>query len=333
MTSPQTEALAEDHGTGGRRLYGRVPPAPSLLPYVVMAVLLIVLAVAGPSFYSVANSQNLVRQSAILIVVSVGVTLVVVSGSIDLSVGAVATVSGTVGALAALHLGSVWVLVAIPVGLLCGLVNGFLTAVAKLPSFIVTLGTLYVFDGLALKVSNGSTVALNSPRLDEAVNGEVPILGFPAAGLWALSVVIVVAVLAYWTTFGRYVYAIGGNERVASLSGIPVVRVKVLVFGLSGALAGIAGLMLIARQGGSFAGMGESYLLDSLAAVVMGGTALSGGQGGPFRSLVGALVIVVLTNGMTILQIDPHLQGVVRGVIVILAVAVTLRRRSGEVVK
>jgi ribose transport system permease protein/putative xylitol transport system permease protein len=159
------------------------------------------------------------------------------------------------------------------------------------------------------------------------------IAGLPNLVLWAVIALIITVPLAYRTAFGRHIYAIGGNERLARLAGLPVTRAKLLMFVLSGGFAGVAGLMLDATGGGSSPGMGDSYLLNAIAAIVMGGTALSGGVGGPGRTVLGVLIIGVVSNGMTLLQVDPNLQTMVFGLIVLVAVAATVRRREMESVK
>jgi ribose transport system permease protein/putative xylitol transport system permease protein len=221
---------------------------------------------------------------------------------------------------------------AIPIGLACGLINGLLVAYAKLPSFLTTLGTLFIFNGYALRISGGTAEQLQNETLQKLVN-DSSVLGIPNITWWAVVVLAVVSFLAYRSAFGRHIYAIGGNERVARLSGLPVTRDKLLMFVVSGLIGGVGGLMLAAQAGGSSPGMGDSFLLNAIAAIVMGGTALSGGSGGPGRTVLGVLTITVLANGMTLTQVDPHYQTMAFGLIVIFAVAVTVRRSELDAVK
>jgi ribose/xylose/arabinose/galactoside ABC-type transport system permease subunit len=223
-------------------------------------------------------------------------------------------------------------LLAIPIGVACGLINGFLVSYVKLASFLTTLGTLFIFTGIAQKVTAGEAQPFDNATLHKLVN-DTSLGGLPNIVFWALAALIITSVLAYRTPFGRHIYAIGGNERVAELSGLPVRRAKLLMFALSGLMAGIAGLMLNAEGGGSSPGMGDSFLLNAIAAIVMGGTALSGGSGGPARTLLGVLTISVLSNGMTLTQVDPAYQTMVFGFIVLFAVAVTTRRAEVDSVK
>lgn len=307
--------------------------ARALVPYLLLAFLILLFSVMSPYFFSLDNGFNILRASATLLVISAGATLVVVLGSVDLSVGAVATLTGTIVAmLSANNHGPAPLLVAIPIGIACGLINGTLVALGRLPSFLATLGTLFIYSGIAVKLTGGYAVPLQNPILDNLVNGTA-VGGLPNLTFWALAAVGVVCLIAYRTTFGRHLYAIGGNERVARLAGLAVRLDKVLIFTFSGLLAAAAGLMLDARGGGSSATMGDPYLLNAIAAIVMGGTSLSGGTGGPARTILGVLTITVLANGMTLLEVDPRYQSIVFGVIVILAVAFTVRREELVAVK
>ncbi|MGN6866947.1 MAG: ABC transporter permease [Solirubrobacteraceae bacterium] len=303
-----------------------------LAPYLVLIVLVVYFAASSSVFMTKDNLFNILRASSTLLVIASGATLVVVAGSVDLSVGATAALAGTAVVHWALTGSADVLFLAIPIGIVCGLINGVLVAYAKLPSFLTTLGTLFIFGGLALRITGGTAEQLQNSTLDKLVN-QSSIGGIPNITWWAVLVLIAVCVLAYRTPFGRHIYAIGGNERVARLSGLPVARDKLLMFVLSGMVAGIAGLMLAAQASGSSPGMGDSFLLNAIAAIVMGGTALSGGTGGPARTVLGVFTITVLANGMTLTQVDPHYQQMVFGLIVIFAVAMTVRRSELDAVK
>ncbi|GAW53817.1 putative ABC transporter permease protein [Nocardioides sp. PD653] len=284
------------------------------------------------NFLTVTNILVMAQSASILMVIALGATLVVVAGSVDLSVGAVATIVGVLAAHLSQqgHTSSIWLLVL--VGALCGLVNGILVAYVRLPSFLVTLGTMFIFGGIAAKITGGYFVSLNYPSLSEAVNGK-PIGQIPAGLLWMVVAIAVSAFLAYRTVFGRRVYAIGGNEKVAKLAGQPVERTKVWMFVFSGLLAGFGGLMLVARAGGSSPDMGEPFLLTAIAAIVMGGTSLNGGVGGPARTIVGVVIIEVLTNGLIIIGADPYYQNIALGSVIICAVIVTIKRSEMAAIK
>ncbi|MEY2440790.1 MAG: ribose transport system permease protein [bacterium] len=302
------------------------------VPYLLLAALVIYFSAKSDQFLTKDNIFSIMRSSSTLMVISAGATLIIVAGSVDLSIGGIAALAGTlcVDQAAKGHTWALWL--AVPVGVACGLVNGFLVSYLKLPSFLTTLGTLFILNGIALKITAGASAPIDSKALTKLVN-DSSLFGIPNITWWAVIGLAIASVIAYRTAFGRHVYAIGGNERVARLAGLPVDRDKLLLFVLSGTFAGVAGLMLIAEGGGSSPGMGDSFLLNAIAAIVMGGTALNGGSGGPARTILGVLTLAVVTNGMTLTQVDPNYQSVVFGVIVLFAVAVTVRRAPGQIVK
>ena len=310
--------------------YGRI--FRSILPFVAIVGLFIVFTAANPRFASVANLFNITRQSSVLIVVALAGTFIILQGSIDLSVGSMVTLAGILSSILILNVGAPAIILVPLVGLVAGLFNGVLFAYGKLPSFLVTLGTLFVFNGVALYISKGHPQPFEAPGMQTVVNGSL-IGGFPNLGLIALVVYGLCIFVAFRTKFGRYMFSIGGGERVAKLSGVPVNFYKFLSFGVSGFLAALGGLMLASRISAGAPNMGEPYLLDSIAAVVIGGTALSGGVGGPHRTILGALVISILSNGMNILNVYPFTQIIIRGLVVIAAVALTMDRSKIELMK
>lgn len=322
-------AEAEARPNAGARLAERLS---LLLPLSALLVLVVYFSLASDAFFSQANLFNIVRQSSVLLVVALAGTFVVLLGSIDLSVGSIVTFTGIATALAIARWGDAAVLLALLAALLWGLANGLLHAYGKLPSFLVTLGTLFVIDGVALIVSAGRPQPFRSEALT-ALMGGTSFGGFPTIALWAAAILALSVFLARQTRFGRYLVAIGDGERVARLSGVNVDRIKLYTFALSGLLAGLGGVMLAVRTSSGAPGMGASFLLDSIAAIVMGGTALTGGVGGPHRTILGVLVIVVLSNGMTLTDVDPFYQVVIRGAVVIGAVALTMRRGELSLVK
>lgn len=310
----------------------RRPAVRQLVPYLALIALLAFFTTRSPNFLTVSNILVMAQSASILMVIALGATLVVVAGSVDLSVGAVATIVGVLAAHLSQqgHTSSIWLLVL--VGAVCGLVNGILVAYVRLPSFLVTLGTMFIFGGIAAKITGGYFVSLAYPSLGEAVNGKA-IGQIPAGLLWMIVAITITAFLAYKTVFGRRVYAIGGNEKVAKLAGQPVERTKVWMFVYSGLLAGFGGLMLVARAGGSSPDMGEPFLLTGIAAIVMGGTSLAGGVGGPARTIVGVVIIEVLTNGLIIIGADPYYQNIALGSVIIGAVIVTIKRSEMASIK
>jgi ribose transport system permease protein len=302
-----------------------------LLPYATALVLVVVFSVSQPAFLSWANFWNIVRQSAVLLVASIAETTIILIGAIDLSVGAVMTLAAIVAAATSASLGGFSLLLGLLVGAACGGVNGILNATLKLPSFLVTLGTLFVFQSLGLIVSKGAPLPWSTP-LTSALAGGVVFGSVPKIGFWALGVLAIAIVVAAKTRFGQALYAVGDNERAARMSGLATNRIKLAAFVVAGGVAGLAGMMLGIRSFSAAPGMGDSFLLDTIAATVLGGTSLTGGVGGPARTVFGVLVIIILANGMTMLQIDPFYQVGIRGVVVIAAVMMTMRRRTADAV-
>ena len=294
---------------------------------------LVVLAVAmsflSGDFLATQNLLNVGVQAAVTAILAFGVTFVIVSAGIDLSVGSVAALSATVLAYTATNQGlPVWisVLLALATGVACGLVSGALISFGKLPPFIATLAMLSVGRGLALVISQGSPIAFpdSVSKLGTTIGGwlPVPVLVMIAMGL-------ITAVVLNRTYAGRTMYAIGGNEEAARLSGIRVKRQKLVIYALAGGFAAVAGIVLASRLASAQPQAAYGYELDAIAAVVIGGASLSGGVGKASGTLIGALILAVLRNGLNLLSVSAFWQQVVIGVVIALAVLVdTLRRRA-----
>ncbi len=215
---------------------------------------------------------------------------------------------------------------ALVVGIACGLLNGLLFARVRIPSFLVTLGTLFALDGLASFIVHGTPIPITDPTLAEIFTGEV--LGVPSIFLWAMAVLAAATLLCRHAVLGRNFYAIGGSEPASVIAGIAVTRVKVLAFVLSGLLAAFSGVLLSFRALSGAPQQSAPLLLPAIGAIVIGGTALSGGVGGPLRTFMGVLLLTVLLNGMQLVSIDPYLQLVVQGAVVIVAVVMSRERTS-----
>lgn len=284
-----------------------------------------------PNFLTAGNLVNILRQASINIVLATGMTFVILTGGIDLSVGSILGVSAVVAVLVSLLPALGWAAVpaALLTGLLLGLVNGALIALLDLPPFIVTLGALTALRGAAYLVANGTTVI--NRNLNFAWVGNSYLGPFP----W-LVVIALLTVLASWfvlrqTVLGVQIYAVGGNQRAARLTGIKVNRVLLFVYGVSGLLAGLAGIMSASRLYSATGMLGNGYELDAIAAVILGGTSFTGGIGTMPGTLLGALIIAVLNNGLTLLNMSYFWQLVVKGLVIIVAVTIDrLRRRSGR---
>ena len=295
-----------------------------------LAVLVVVMSLLSGDFLTAQNLLNVGVQAAVIAVLAFGVTFVIISGGIDLSVGSVAALSATALAfLAAIDGVPIWlaVVLAAATGTACGLVNGALIAYGKLPPFITTLAMLSIGRGLSLVISEGSPIALPDPvaRLGDSLGG-----WFPVPVLIMLLMGLVTAVILRRTFTGRAMYAIGGNEEAARLSGIRVERQKLGIYALSGLFAAVAGVILAARLASAQPQAAQGYELDAIAAVVIGGASLAGGVGTALGTLIGALILAVLRNGLNLLSVSAFWQQVVIGVVIALAVLFdTLRRRSG----
>lgn len=303
-------------------------------PVVLLVVLVIVFTALNPRFLSWLNVFNLMRQSSVLLLVATATTFVIMMGSIDLSIGSVVTLCGvsTAALIRFQGFGVEVIAVTAMIGALCGLMNATLIVGARIPSFIATLGTMIVIDGAATWIGGGSNIMFRNPDLTWISSGAL-IWKIPNSGICALAIFAIAAFLGLRTKFGRHLYAIGAGERTSRLSGINVRATKFAAFTLSGVICGLAGFLLVARTSTGMAQMGEDLLLQSIAAVVMGGTALTGGVGGVHRTIVGVLVIAVLTNGLNIAGVHKYYQIIFTGLVVIIAVTVTLDRSKLAFVK
>lgn len=306
-------------------------PARQLGTLVGLLALCVLLAILTPHFLTVSNLLNVLEQTSINAIVAVGMTFVIVSGGIDLSVGSIVALAGVVLA-SALQLGwpvAAAVPVALVVGSACGLANGLLVTAGRLPPFIATLGMMSVARGLALMWAEGRPISGFDEGFRAIATGRLAMV--PASVLVMLGVYAVAHAALGWTVFGRNVYAIGGNEEASRLSGVPVRRDKTAVYALSGGCAGLAAVVLTARLNSAQPTAGVMYELDAIAATVIGGTSLLGGQGTLGGALVGALIMGVLRNGLNLLNVSSFFQQVVIGVVIIGAVLVdmALKQRRG----
>lgn len=308
--------------------------ASALLAPAGLVVLIVYFTLRSDTFLSWANLTALSGQAGPLLFASLGATFVVLMGSIDLSVGAVALFSGSVAAwlLANGHLGAGAVPAAIATGAAVGAVTGAVVAYGGVPSFVATLGAMSILTGLALKLIDGRPLPFISPGTTDLAIGQI-VPNLQNAGLWALVVWAVFVVIGLRSRFGLYAYAIGGGEAVARLSGVPVRRYKVAAFALSGATAACAGVLGVAQLGSGGPTVGSTLLLDSLAAIVVAGTSLSGGRGGVHRTLLGVLLIAILANGLNQVGADEYTQQIIKGGVIVGAVALAVTRRNGEAAK
>ena len=302
---------------------------------IVVAIILesIVFAVIAPQFVSVPNLINVALSIAITGILAVGMTAVILTGGIDLSVGSVAALAGVVAAMIVSAGGTsvaLGCLAALGIGLLVGLFNGIMVAQFRVPPFVTTLAMLTICRGLAFIVTGGRSIG-NLPA-SFGFMGRERLVGVPVPVLLMLVVFAAGWFLLRHTTFGRYVYAVGGNREAAYLAGVSIKGVTLLVYVLNGLLVGLAGLVLASRLGAGVPNAGLQYELDVIAAVVVGGTSLNGGRGSIIGTFWGAVFIGVLNNGLNLAGIDPYIQKIALGVVILLAVlADQINKPQGQV--
>ncbi len=308
--------------------------------FLALVLLVVVFSALSPAFLTAGNLVILSKHVAINALLAVGMTFVILSGGIDLSVGSVAGLAGMIAGLL-IHEGLVLeplgvvvyftagpvILIAVLSGALMGALTGFVITRLRVAPFIATLGMLYVARGLALLLSDGATFPNLQGRPELGNTGFVflgsgSVLGLPTPIWLMIAVGAVGAFVAARTPFGRQVYAIGGNERAAALAGVRVERVKWTVYVISGACAALAGLVIAAQLAASHPATGETFELNAIAAVVLGGTSLSGGRGGVGGTLIGAFVIGVLSDGLILLGVSEFWQIVIKGLVIVVAVVI-----------
>jgi ribose transport system permease protein len=287
-------------------------------------VLIILLWILTPHFLTVSNLLNVAQQTSINAIIAVGMTFVIITAGIDLSVGSIMAFSGVVLA-SALEAGlplPIALLISLAIGMACGLLNGLFITYGKLPPFIATLGMMSVARGAALLYTQGRPISGFGEDFRSFATGEF--MGAPAPVIIMIIVYIIAHFVLNRTKIGRYTYAIGGNEEAALLSGINVKFVKTMIYGFCGMLSGLAAIILTARLNSAQPIAGIMYELDAIAATVIGGTSLMGGEGRIVGTLIGALIMGVLRNGLNLLGISSFVQQIVIGSVIIIAVLVDM---------
>jgi ribose transport system permease protein len=300
-------------------------------PILLLLVVLLVVTAIKPSFLTGANLMTVGLQASVNALLAIGMTLVIISGGIDLSVGTMMSLSMVIMAISTMTLGipmPLGILVALGVGMLGGAINGFLIAYGRIPAFIATLGMLGIAQGTALKLSGGYSMYGFPEWFDFIGNGTILRIPFP---IW---IVAAVAILAHYIftqrSMGRYAYALGANEETVRRAGINVRRLKIKIYIFSGATVGLAAVVLASRINSAHPGIGLGYELDAIAAAVIGGASLMGGRGNVVGALSGALVMATIRFALNILGMEPFLQQIVVGVVLIGAVYLDTIRVSQE---
>lgn len=292
-------------------------------PMIGLVLILLVLSILSPQFFTLNNLLNVFRQVSINALIAFGMTFVILTGGIDLSVGSVLALSGAISA--GMMSGGMDPILAMLIGLgagaVMGAVNGLIITKGKVAPFIATLATMTIFRGLTLVYTDGKPITGLSDDMSFVLIGRGYLFNLiPLPVVWMSIGFAVLYFILKKTTFGRKTYAIGGNEEAAMLSGIKVDRVKVIIYSLTGFLSAFAGIILTSRLNSAQPTAGTSYELDAIAAVVLGGTSLSGGKGWIIGTLIGALIIGTLNNGLNLLNVSSFYQQVIKGGVILLAV-------------
>lgn len=315
-------------GAGLRLNLAKLMRSPAFLPFVGLVIVTLVMVFASDKFLTSSNLANIGRQVSINAIIAVGMTCVILTGGIDLSVGPVMALSGTL--TAGLMVAGVPPALAIGAGMLVGIAfgvgNGLFVAYLHMPPIIVTLATMGIARGFGLMYTDGYPIS----GLPDWFGffGRESLLGIQVPILIMLLTYLVAYVLLQHTRIGRYIYAIGGNEEAVRLSGVRAARFKLLVYGISGLTAAVAGLVLTSRLMSGQPNAGVSFELDAIAAVVLGGASIAGGRGVILGTLVGALLLGVLNNGLNMLGVSPYVQSVIKGGIILLAIYISRQRHK-----
>ena len=310
-----------------------------LLAFGALVVLIVVFSLLSSNFLTFDNMIGILLSTSVNGILALGVTFVIITGGIDLSIGTVMTLAAVITGVVVTNMG-----LPIPVGIaagmltggLAGLANGVLIARFRIPSFIVTLGMLNIAKGLALVISGLSPIYFNeTPEFNQGAMGSlvgsvIPGLDIPNVVLVMFGAALVASFILSRTILGRFTFALGSNEEAARLSGVNIVGWKIAVYVVCGIFAGLAGVVIAARLNSAQPSLGQGYELDAIAAAVIGGTSLSGGEGTILGTVIGAFIISTLTNGLRILSVPQEWQTVVTGGIVIVAVYLDIVRRRRQ---
>jgi ribose transport system permease protein len=323
----------------GRPAFVRKDAMQRVLAFGALIVLFIVFSLASPNFFQFNNIVGILLATAVNGVLALGVTFVIITGGIDLSIGTVMTLAAVITGVLITNLGLpviVGVIGGLLAGAAAGCINGILIAKAKIPPFIATLGMLNVAKGLALVIAGLKPIYFNDApifntiAMGSALGAVIPGFAIPNAVLIMFVAAIIASLILTKTILGRYTFALGSNEEATRLSGVNVDGWKIAVYTMTGVFSGLAGVLIASRLNSAQPSLGQGYELDAIAAAVIGGTSLSGGEGSILGTIIGAFIISTLTNGLRILSVPQEWQTVITGAIVIIAVYLDIvRRRRG----
>lgn len=320
--------MSEKNSKGGLQSIGQFMRKPEVSILIPLLLLSIFTAVLNPNFLSKSNIADTLNYVSLDFIIAVGMTFTIISGGMDLSVGSTVALGGYITGLALVSNIPVFfsILLGLGVGIIIGLANGMIIVTFRIPPFITTLGMMNIVKGVVNVLSEGRPI-FPFPDSFNAL-AQTRLWGFPAPILMALILLICAAFILKNTAFGRCVMAIGGNESAANTSGIDVKRVKIITYVITSMLASFSGILLASKSGTATPGAGEGYEMNIIAAVIIGGTSLSGGSGSVISTAIGCALIKVLNNAMVILSVDTYWQNIVIGIIIIVAVIIdTLRRQ------
>ena len=288
----------------------------------ILAVICVFASILSDSFLSVANLFNVIKQITVAGIVGCGMTFVILTGGIDLSVGSIVGLAGAIaaGIMASTGNAVLAVLAALGIGILCRAANGFFVAQCEIPPFIATLGMMTLLRGCVLVYTKGAPISIKVDAYKFIGKGVVA--GIPVPVILLLILYLIAHYLLTQTSFGRNVYAFGGNREAARLSGIRVKYTEWMVYVFNGLMSGIAAIVLTARLGSAQSTSGEGIEMDAIAAVILGGTSLSGGSGFVLPTVVGAMIMGIIDNILTLMNVNPHATNIVKGAVVLIAVLV-----------
>ncbi|NLM67223.1 MAG: ribose ABC transporter permease [Enterococcus sp.] len=298
-------------------------------PLLALLVLVLTVSIMNPNFLSPSNLLNLLRQVSANGFIAFGMTFVILTGGIDLSVGSTLALSSafTASLIANQVNPAIAVFVGLLSGFLLGAMNGLLIAKGKMAPFIATLATMTIYRGSTLVFTNGNPITGLGNSFFFSFIGRGYLFGIPFPVVLMFLIFILLYILLHKTAFGRKTYAIGGNEKAAFIAGVKIDRIKVLIYALSGLMASISGMIITSRLNSAQPNAGQAYEMDAIAAVVLGGTSLSGGRGRIFGTLIGALIIGTLNNGLNLLGVSSFYQQIVKGIVIVIAVLLDRKRK------
>lgn len=292
-----------------------------------LLILCIVISFITPRFLTIPNIKNIFTQVSVNAIIAIGMTFVILTGGIDLSVGSILAVSGAIAASIIKTTGNIYlaIIVALAIGCVIGLINGILVSKGRIQAFIVTLATMTIFRGVTYVYTNGTPIS----GLGQSFSGigNKMFLRLPIPVVLTIIVLGIAFYVLSQTRYGRYLYALGGNEDSARLSGINTDKIKTLVYVICGAAAALSGIIVASRIGSASPNAGVGFELDAISAVVLGGTSLTGGEGSVIGTIIGALIIGVLNNGLNLMNVSPFYQAIVKGLVILLAVMVEKKNK------